>query len=404
MELTSEFLHETALFVQEYYATEFTDDYCFHNFARAGNIARNAVTLGVQMGLNKEEVSILHVAALFLETGYCKNYENHQSASVELANNYLKEKAIGDVERQQVEEIILSTRAPQHPVTLQAQVLCDASKYHLGEKSLTTNLESLRTERKLIAGKEYTDIDWIKENISMLQEHYYFTSAARDEFEKKMQKQKAALEEQLFKWQNAAEVTNSKLEQPKKSEKVSDISLDDIKLERGVETFFRVTERRHIDLSTKAHDKASLLISVNSIVVSIVLSVLITKLEENRHLLLPTLLLVITCVTTIILSIISTRPRFIKKQSSPLDTSDDEVNILFFGDFSKMSLTDYKKAMKETYRDKNKLYDSLSKDIYYQGIILVWKYKFLNIAYTVFMYGFIITILSFIAAFVIRIT
>lgn len=404
MEPTTEFLHETALFVQEYYASEFSGDYCFHNFTRAGNIARNAVTFGVQMGLNKEEVSILHLAALFLETGYCKNYDNHQSASVELANNYLKEKTIGDVERQQVEEIILSTRPPQHPVTLQAQVLCDASKYHLGEKSFINNLESLRAERKLIAGKEYTDIEWIKENISVLQEHFYFTSAARDEFEKKMQKQKAALEEQLFKWQNAETLPTSQLEQTKKSEKAADPSLDDIKLERGVETFFRVTERRHIDLSAKAHDKASLLISVNSIVVSIVLSVLITKLEENRYLLLPTLLLVITCVTTIILSIISTRPRFIKKQSTPLDAGDDEVNILFFGDFSKMSLTDYKKAMKETYRDKNKLYDSLSKDIYYQGIILVWKYKYLNFAYTVFMYGFIITILSFIAAFVIRTT
>lgn len=404
MELTTEFLHKTALFVQEYYATEFSGDYCFHNYNRAGNITRNAVTLGVQMGLNKEEVSVLQVAALFLETGYCKNYENHQSASVELANNYLKEKDIGVVERQLVEEIILSTRAPQQPVTLQAQVLCDAGKYHLGEKSLITNLESLRNERKLITGKEFSDIEWIKENISMLQEHFYFTSAARDEFEKKMQKQKAVLEEQLFKWQNEAEGTNSKSALPKKSRKESDISLDDIKLERGVETFFRVTERRHIDLSAKAHDKASLLISVNSIVVSIVLSVLITKLEENRYLLLPTLLLVITCVTTIILSIISTRPRFIKKQSSSLDASDDELNILFFGDFSKMSLTDYKKAMKDTYRDKNKLYDSLSKDIYYQGIILVWKYKYLNIAYTVFMYGFIITILSFITAFIIRTT
>ena len=55
MEPTTEFLHETALFVQEYYATEFSGDYCFHNFTRTGNIARNAVTLGVQMGLNKEE-------------------------------------------------------------------------------------------------------------------------------------------------------------------------------------------------------------------------------------------------------------------------------------------------------------------------------------------------------------
>jgi len=172
-----------------------------------------------------------------------------------------------------------------------------------------------------------------------------------------------------------------------------------IKLERGVESFFRITERRHMELSTKAHDKASLLISINSIVLSIVLSVLITRLEENRHLLLPTLLLVITCAVTIVFAIISTRPRLINEHSKNKPLDDHEMNILFFGDFSKLSLSEYKKQMTTTYRNRTALYDSLSKDIYYQGIILVWKYKYINIAYNIFMYGFIITILSFIVAF-----
>jgi hypothetical protein len=177
--------------------------------------------------------------------------------------------------------------------------------------------------------------------------------------------------------------------------------LEDIKSERGVETFFRITERRHIELSTKVHDKASLLISVNAIVLSIVLSVLVTRLEENKFLLLPTFLLVVTCVSTIVLSIISTRPRFLGKRNK---VEDHEFNILFFGDFSKLSLSDFKKMMKETYKNKNELYDSLSRDIYYQGIVLVWKYKYINIAYNVFMYGFIISILAFMISFVIKTT
>ena len=75
------------------------------------------------------------------------------------------------------------------------------------------------------------------------------------------------------------------------------------------------------------------------------------------------------------------------------------MNIIFFGDFAKLSLDEYKKSMQVTYKNRASLYDSLSKDIYYQGIILVWKYKYINIAYNIFMYGFIITILSFIAAY-----
>jgi len=155
-----------------------------------------------------------------------------------------------------------------------------------------------------------------------------------------------------------------------------------------------------MDLSTKAHDKANLLISVNSIVMSIVLSVLVTKLEENTYLLLPTLILVITAGTTIVLSIISTKPRIIRGKNK---AGDDEVNILFFGDYARLTLPEYKKAMRDTYKSKTEVYDSLSRDIYYQGVVLKWKFKYINIAYNVFMYGFIITILSFMLAFALHI-
>ena len=124
----------------------------------------------------------------------------------------------------------------------------------------------------------------------------------------------------------------------------------------------------------------------------------VTKLEENTYLLLPTLILVITGGVTIVLSIISTKPRIIKGNSKN-NGGDDEINILFFGDYSRLSLPEYKKAMRDTYKSKTEVYDSLSRDIYYQGIVLKWKFKYINIAYNVFMYGFIITILAFILAF-----
>ena len=156
-----------------------------------------------------------------------------------------------------------------------------------------------------------------------------------------------------------------------------------VKLERGVETFFRITEQRHMELASRAHEKASLLISINAIVISIVLSVLITKLDESQYLLLPTLLLIITASATIIFSILSTRPKLIKDSSKHNPIPGHEMNIIFFGDFANLSLDEYKKSMQVTYKNRASLYDSLSKDIYYQGIILVWKYKYINIAYNV---------------------
>jgi hypothetical protein len=64
-----------------------------------------------------------------------------------------------------------------------------------------------------------------------------------------------------------------------------------------------------------------------------------------------------------------------------------------------MNVDDYEWSMKEMMKDGDYLYGSLIKDIYYLGIVLGKKYKYLRIAYTIFMYGFVLSILSFIIAF-----
>jgi hypothetical protein len=64
-----------------------------------------------------------------------------------------------------------------------------------------------------------------------------------------------------------------------------------------------------------------------------------------------------------------------------------------------MSVDDYEWSMKEMMKDADYLYGSLIKDIYYLGKVLGKKYKFLRIAYNIFMFGFVVSIISFIVAF-----
>ncbi len=175
---------------------------------------------------------------------------------------------------------------------------------------------------------------------------------------------------------------------------------DKIKLERGAESLFRIASRRHIDLSNTAHNKASLLISINAIIISVVLSVLSTKLETNRHLVLPTVLLIITSVSTIVIALISTRPRIIGGKKADASYQTNEDNILFYGHYLKMTLDEYKEAMRKTILSREMIYDSLSRDIYYQGLVLVWKYKYISISYFVFITGLILSTLAFLFTFI----
>ena len=48
--------------------------------------------------------------------------------------------------------------------------------------------------------------------------------------------------------------------------------------------------------------------------------------------------------------------------------------------------------------DKDYLYSSIVKDNYFLGVVLAKKYRFLRIAYNIFMYGLVLIVLAFIVA------
>jgi len=64
-----------------------------------------------------------------------------------------------------------------------------------------------------------------------------------------------------------------------------------------------------------------------------------------------------------------------------------------------MGLEEYQSAVEELVKDKNYVYSSLTKDLYYLGVVLNKKYKILRITYNIFMVGMIISVISFVIAF-----
>lgn len=219
------------------------------------------------------------------------------------------------------------------------------------------------------------------------------------DFEKGKRKSKKRLQK-LLKKQGAIEKSGFGLNTTAETIR-SEVKLEDkIKLERGVESLFRITSRRHIELSNLAHSKASLLISINALIISVVLSVLSTKLQDNRYLILPTVLLILTSVSAMVIAFFSTRPVILGGKKTPGVSETNETNILFFGHFLNLSLDEFKTTIRQTIMDKEKIYDSLSRDIYYQGLVLARKYKFITIAYSVFIIGLVISALAFIFSFI----
>ena len=102
---------------------------------------------------------------------------------------------------------------------------------------------------------------------------------------------------------------------------------------------------------------------------------------------------------TIIFAVLATRPKITSLTLSREDITQRKGNLLFFGNFINMPIEDYEWGIKELMGYRDYLYNNLIRDIYYLGLVLDKKYRYLRIAYNIFMYGLIISVIAYIVAF-----
>lgn len=164
----------------------------------------------------------------------------------------------------------------------------------------------------------------------------------------------------------------------------------------------RLTSENHLQLSGMADGKANILISVNAIIISVILSVLLRKLEVDKHLTIPTIIFLTFSVTTIVIAILATRPKITEGRFSKSDILSKKTNLLFFGNFHKSTLEEYQWGMSAMMKDKDYLYGSLIQDIHQLGVVLGHKYKLIRIAYNVFMIGIVVSVIAFTLAVVLH--
>ncbi|HEY2581909.1 MAG TPA: Pycsar system effector family protein [Mucilaginibacter sp.] len=168
---------------------------------------------------------------------------------------------------------------------------------------------------------------------------------------------------------------------------------------RGVQTMFKNSSSNHQHLSIMADNKAFIMITVNSIIISLAIGLFIGKLVQNSHLIYPTILLLVVCMVTIIYSVLATRPSIPKGTFTREQVDNKTVNLLFFGSFYNMDLKEFEYGIRQMMDDNEFLYGSLIKDIYWQGKVLGRKFRLLRISYDVFMYGMAVSVIAYMIAF-----
>ncbi|MBN1448726.1 MAG: HD domain-containing protein [Bacteroidetes bacterium] len=402
---------KASAWVFKHFSGKLDDRYTYHNFTHTTEVVDAVVRIGEESGLSGHDLEVVVLAAWFHDTGITEVYEHHEEKSAEIAERFLKKHACDRDSIDAVKRCILVTALDAQPMTLQEKVICDADLAHIGKKDFWTRSAFLRDEWAVLRGEHFTDREWLEHQIAFLDARRFFTEIAQSWYQQRLEKNRAKLRLLLQEVEQGIplaatgdeekEAKKKKEKQKKKKKEGKDP--DDLigRGDRGVETMFRITARNHVNFSAMVDSKANIMISINALVISVIISVLFRKLDSNPYMAIPTFLFLAVCLTTIVFAVLASRPKVTTGVFTREDITQKRANLLFFGNFYNVPVNDFEWGMRELLKDKDYLYGSMIRDFYYLGQVLGRKYQYLRISYNVFMYGFVCSILLYVIMFLV---
>jgi Family of unknown function (DUF5706) len=172
---------------------------------------------------------------------------------------------------------------------------------------------------------------------------------------------------------------------------------------KETEDLFKLAFRNYNHLISVADSKASLLIRVNSLLISVMIAFVLGKIEKAYFILWPTVVLLSFCLATILLAILASKPR---RNSLMEDRKSKTYQRFFFGSFDMIDPTlpgiqwdEYFQGMSDLFcQSRDSVYIEIYKESFNVRKVLYKKFYYLSWAYWVFIFGLLISVISFVLA------
>ncbi len=151
----------------------------YHNLWHTENdVMPGAVRLARLSGVTEDETQLLRVAAAFHDIGFIVANEGHEIIGAREAAQILPQYGFSNRQIERIMGMIMATRMPQSPRNLLEEILADADLDVLGREDFFARNQQLRLEMAYF-GQVMTEKEWLEFQSSFLQEHSYFTAAAK---------------------------------------------------------------------------------------------------------------------------------------------------------------------------------------------------------------------------------
>jgi hypothetical protein len=362
----------------------------YHNYQFTTKVVEKAESIARGNAFTEAVVTEAKLTAWFYHLGFLFDYSRPFSKSSELLQKFLVAKGFPASNTKKTVQVIQQISNNQAPSTKVGQCLFDAIQACHFCENFFEKSPVLKLEKEIALNKVIDKNDWAKTQLTQLLSARFFTSFSKINFDQIVVQNILAQKQITEKIESTSVIAENGIQRKFQ------------RLERklpysGTQTFFRTNYRNHINLSAIADGKANIMITVNALLISVIVSIITYKniTETTPSVLFPAVIFLITGLSSLIFAVLSARPKVttINENDPPFDEAQN--NIVFFGNFIKMDLEKYEEAMDAMFRDSELLYGNMARDLYYLGKVLDKKYRYLSISYNIFMIGFIATVITF---------
>lgn len=378
----------------------------YHNFAQTAEIVRLVGEIGESSNQPREVIETAQLAAWFHSTGYlfvqraAAREDNQQfvEKSAVAAEFFFAERRFEPAKIHRIRQCIVTALTPINPKPAEAQLLCDA----ISAVNLTVDFEQnsplLRLEWELAEGRKVTDAEWNDYLLQALLNAHFYLPSAKIAYEPTVARQFLKFRQQA---DNQVVIKKKTVDPSVETDRFDKLGKGGLR--SAIQTFYRSNYANHIHLSSIADNKAHILIQINSILLSVAISLLTWRAgtTQNPMMVLPLVIFIVSALVSLIFAVLSARPKI-----TNLNTKNTpelaKRNVIFFGNFVHLSIEQYERALDEMLRDGTLLYGNMTRDMYHLGKVLDKKYRFLHFAYNVFMIGFVVTVALFLVVYFVK--
>ena len=162
-------------------------DLHYHNLNHIKDVTEAVERIGLKEGVHNEDLYALKMAALYHDAGFIEKYQNNEPIGAEMAREELPKFGFSEEQIDLIEKLILVTFATKKPETVLEKILRDADLDYLGREDfheISDKLKKELKERNMVRSDEH----WDDLQLSFMENHTYYTEAAksmRDELKQK---------------------------------------------------------------------------------------------------------------------------------------------------------------------------------------------------------------------------